>query len=170
MQDINSCTEPESDRNCWHITPVKLADPVKYKIIPEQTTVRTLGIKLILFYFFSVFLPRLGSNWRILDRWWTVRVAGTIGRNGEQLCPSLSPHRDKCGWEWCRCMSRRFWGTTTTEGWKGWMGSTWNFVRGWVQLWEGGYSRFNFWVEQNLSSYWMDKLNHKGWYFFRHVC
>ena len=45
MDDINSCTE--SNRDCWQITPVKLADPVKHQTIPKQTTVRTLGIQLI---------------------------------------------------------------------------------------------------------------------------
>ena len=47
MNDINSCSESETYRDCWHITPVKLADPVKHKIIPEKKTVRTLGIQLI---------------------------------------------------------------------------------------------------------------------------
>ena len=47
MDDVNSCTESGLYRDCWHITPVKLADPVKHQTIPKQTTVRTLGSQLI---------------------------------------------------------------------------------------------------------------------------
>ena len=47
MDDVNNCTESESYRDCWHITPVKLADPVQHQTIPKQTTVRTLGSHLI---------------------------------------------------------------------------------------------------------------------------
>ena len=133
MDDINSCTE--SNRDCWQITPVKLADPVKHQTIPKLTTVRTLGSHLIWFYASSIFRLRLGSNWRIFVCEGTVRVPGTIGRNGEQLCPPLSAHRNKCGWEWCWPVCRRFWGTTAIEGWKQWMGVAWNLARRWLQLW-----------------------------------
>ena len=47
MDDVNSCTESESHRDCWQITPVQLANPVQHQTIPKQTIVRTLGSHLI---------------------------------------------------------------------------------------------------------------------------
>ena len=44
-EDINVCEE--SYRDCWRITPVRLADPVKHRTIDALTEVTTLGNQLI---------------------------------------------------------------------------------------------------------------------------
>ena len=59
-EDVNVCEE--SNRDCWPITPVRLADPVKHQTIDALTEVRTLGSKLILF-FSSAHVQSYISGW-----------------------------------------------------------------------------------------------------------
>ena len=42
VDDINICDEPEQEKNCWPITPVRLPGP-NLRDIPNLQEVRTLG-------------------------------------------------------------------------------------------------------------------------------